>query len=90
MQSKTPKGRIVGFEPVSEPWAEYQLDDGNILRIKIVVTKIIQPEAGQPGPDGKPIPAANPDGTPVYFVQSHNVLQVFTAKEFGEFRRGMR
>ena len=64
------KGTPVGFEPVEEPWSEYILDDGRILRVKLVVTKIIK------DPD-----QLLPDGNPIFNVAHTTVLQVFRPDE---------
>jgi hypothetical protein len=37
---KTKMGELVEIEKSSEPWAEYQLSDGTIFKIKIVMSEI--------------------------------------------------
>jgi len=64
------KGDPVGFEPLKEPWSEYFLDDGKVLRIKLVLTKVVKrPEQ------------LSPDGNPVYAVATSTVVQVFRSDE---------
>lgn len=48
-----PTGRLLEFIAVKEPWSEYQLENGAIVRAKVVMTKVIDP--GQKGDDGKPV-----------------------------------
>jgi len=38
-----PHGKVIGFEPVEEKWNDYILEDGNRLRLKVIVTKTIKP-----------------------------------------------
>ncbi len=49
---KKPRGKLIPFEPVKEPWAEYQLADGNVLRIRYNMIAIY--DTGKKNPDGKP------------------------------------
>ncbi len=61
-------GRVVeaeqiDFEPMKEEWNEYSLSDGNVLRLKIIVTSIFRTEEKDPI-----------TGFPLYFVQSNNVV----------------
>jgi len=42
---KGSKGQMVdaeqlGFTPISEAWSEYKLDDGKIMRIRVVVSEV--------------------------------------------------
>ncbi|MFC2032555.1 hypothetical protein ACFLUS_04235 [Chloroflexota bacterium] len=46
-----------------EDFNEYQLTDGKILRIKMVVTRIIRLEEEKA-----------PDGNPIYLIHSQNVV----------------
>lgn len=62
------QGRQVEGEPVDflirkEDFNEYQLTDGKILKIKMVVTRIIRLEEERA-----------PDGNPIYLIQSQNVV----------------
>jgi hypothetical protein len=62
------QGRQVERQPVDflarkEDFNEYQLADGKILRIKMVVTRIIRLQG-----------ETAPDGNPIYLIQSQNVV----------------
>ena len=56
---------VVGFRASGEHWNEYLLDDGTVLKLKLVVTDVVRVE-GQ----------YDQAGNPVYIVQSTNVLAV--------------
>ena len=62
-QGRQAEGKPVDFLTRKEDFNEYQLDDGKILRIKMVVTRIIRLEG-----------ETAPDGNPVYLIQSQNVV----------------
>jgi hypothetical protein len=62
-QGREVEGKPVDFLIRKEDFNEYQLTDGKILRIKMVVTRIIRLE-GEKGQDGNPI----------YYIQSQNVV----------------
>lgn len=47
----TPK--LLEYVARSEPWCEYELEDGTVLRVRIMVTKII--DLGAFGPEGFPL-----------------------------------
>ena len=70
------KGQPVGFEAVSEPWSEYLLSDGKILRIKLVLTKVVK------NPD-----MIMPDGNPNYGVKTGNIVEVFRSDELPERKK---
>lgn len=53
--------REVEYSTVREGWNEYELDDGNKLKVKLTVSRIIN--------TGK----ENADGTPQY-IFTHNVV----------------
>ena len=55
-------GTDVSYNPIIESWNEYILEDGTTIRLKVIVKRVIRTEA------------RNPDGTPVYFIQSQNVV----------------
>lgn len=63
-------GIELGFEPIREPWSEYELTDGGRVRIRPSVQRIFQllDEDGQP--------AHAPDGSRFLVVQSKNELVV--------------
>ena len=55
-------GTDVSYNTYNEAWNEYMLEDGTTLRLKVIVKRVVRTDA------------YNPDGTPVYIVQSQNVL----------------
>ncbi len=62
-QGRQAEGKPVDFLTRKEDFNEYQLEDGRVLRIKMVVTRIIKLEG-----------ETAPDGSPVYLIQSQNVV----------------
>jgi hypothetical protein len=63
-------GIEIAFDPVKEPWSEYDLTDGGRVRIRPSVQRIFQIL----DEDGKP--ARLPDGSRLLVVQSSNELVV--------------
>ena len=57
----------VPFEPEKEPWNEYELEDGSILRFRIIVIKFF--DTGQIDPL---------TGCPSYVVAHQNILSVIS------------
>ena len=55
-------GERKAYNTISEPWNEYLLEDGSTIRLKLVVKDIIKTDK------------FHPDRTPVYIVQSTNVV----------------
>jgi hypothetical protein len=62
-QGRQVEGESVDFLTRKEDFNEYQLTDGKILKIKMVVTRIIRLEEEK-----------TPDGKPIYLIQSQNVV----------------
>jgi hypothetical protein len=62
-QGRQVEGEPVDFLTRKEDFNEYQLTDGKILRIKMVVTRIV-----------KLTEEKTPDGNPIYLIQSQNVV----------------
>ena len=62
-QGRQVEGNSVDFLTRKEDFNEYQLTDGKVLRIKMVVTRIIKLEEEK-----------TPDGHPIYLIQSQNVV----------------
>ncbi|MBN2076566.1 MAG: hypothetical protein JW762_13540 [Dehalococcoidales bacterium] len=62
-QGRQVEGNPVEFLTRNEDFNEYQLTDGTILKIKMVVTRIIKLEEEKA-----------PDGKPIYLIQSQNVV----------------
>jgi hypothetical protein len=57
------EGEVVGFQSHGEHWNEYLLDDGALLKMKLVVTEVVRLEGHY-----------DAAGNPVYIVHSTNVL----------------
>lgn len=55
----------VGFRSTAEHWNEYFLDDGSVVRVKLVATEICKVEGEY-----------DEDGNPAYVLRSTNVLAV--------------
>lgn len=53
----------VGFQNAREYWNEYLLDDGTIIRLKLVATEVLRVEDMR-----------DQNGNPVYVVKSTNVI----------------
>jgi len=62
-QGRQVEGHPVDFLTRKEEFNEYQLEDGKVIRIKMVVTRIIRLEGEK-----------DPEGNPVYLIQSQNIV----------------
>lgn len=51
------------FQTAGEHWNEYLLDDGSVLRVKIVVTEVMRVEDKYDG-----------QGNPIYITNSTNIV----------------
>ena len=70
MTQKPPLGgKLALFETVKEDWNEYDLADGNTLRLKTVLLKVL--DTG----------TKNPTGEPRYNFQTHIIANVFTPEQ---------
>jgi len=63
-----PDGRIVeaeevNFEPIREDWNIYKLEDGRILKVKLVLVKVYKTSEKDPI-----------TGEPIYIVTSTNIV----------------
>jgi hypothetical protein len=58
-------GTVVTFRSSGEHWNEYLVDDGSVVRIKLVVTDVVRLDDH-----------FDPQGNPVYLVQSTNIMSV--------------
>ncbi|MCL4518793.1 MAG: hypothetical protein M1587_06310 [Thaumarchaeota archaeon] len=70
MQPEMPRGKAVGFKPLAEEWNYYSIDDGYVLGVKVVLTKVLK--TGQ----------TDPSGAPVYVIQHQPAIQVLTREEY--------
>ena len=57
-------GDVVPFTPFNEPWAEYHLEDGSVVRFRSTITQVIKLWDKGEG------------GDPVYVCQSTNQMSV--------------
>ena len=62
-QGRQIDAKSIDFLTRKEDFSEYQLIDGRVLRIKLVVTRILLVEGEK-----------DPEGNPVYVIQSTNVV----------------
>src|SRR6476660_252377 len=63
----------MGFKSLEESWSSYKLEDGTIVRIKLVVSDVFK------------LPAADPlTGLPQLLVKSTNVISVEPATVKGD------
>ena len=60
------EGTIMTFRTAGEYWNEYLVDDGTVIKIKLVATEIVRIDGGHD-------PAT---GDPLYVVKSTNVISV--------------
>lgn len=60
----------IGFRSSGEHWNEYLLDDGSVIRIKLVATSALRVDG-----------MFDDEGNPVYVVQSTNVMNISTPEE---------
>ena len=63
------------FEVVGEPWNEYKLKDGTIVRVKIIVTGVMS------------TPFYGIDGDPVYYVNYQRVSRIVVPPEMRKTRQ---
>lgn len=64
------EGTEIGFRPSGEHWNEYLLDDGTVVRIKLVLTGVVRIDG-----------MYDAEGEPVYFANSTNVMGVSAPDE---------
>ena len=62
-QGRLVDGESIDFMTRKEDFNEYQLADGKVIKIKMVATRII-----------RLLEEKSPDGTPVYLIQSQNIV----------------
>jgi hypothetical protein len=55
----------IEYSAISEPWAQYHLEGGKIVRVKVVLMKVFEVE-------GK----TNDDGTQAYYFQTQALMAV--------------
>ncbi len=60
----------IGFRASGEYWNEYLLDDGTVVKIKVVVTDAMRLDG-----------MYDPEGQPLYVVKSNNIMSVSAPEE---------
>jgi len=60
------KGKLMKIlEDIADCWTKVKLEDGTVLWIKLIVQSVLK------------LDKFNPDGTPIYFIQSTNIIRPF-------------
>ena len=62
INGKLVPGRVVSFNPLVETWNEYTMEDGTVIRMRTIITRVVK------------LAEPSPDGGPNYLVSSNNVL----------------
>jgi hypothetical protein len=70
MLPNMPPSKAVGFKPLAEEWNYYSIDDGYILGVKLVLTKVLKTTQ------------TDPSGSPIYVIQHQPAVQVLTQEEY--------
>jgi hypothetical protein len=70
LQPQMPPSKAVGFKPLAEEWNYYSIDDGFVLGVRVVLTKLLKTNQ------------SDPSGLPVYVTQHQLALQVLTQEEY--------
>lgn len=60
----------LGFQTGGEHWNEYMLDDGSVIKVKLVITNVVRVEDEY-----------DANGLPLYIAQSTNVMAVSAPDE---------
>jgi len=71
MQPQMPPSKAVGFKPLAEEWNYYSIDDGYVLGVRLVLTKVLKTNQIDPS-----------NGAPVYMIQQQPAVQVLTQEEY--------
>ena len=62
-------GTNVDFSEEKEDWNVYKLEEGTTLKVKLVLKGILR------------LKKWNPDGTPIYLIQSQNIVRAVNISE---------
>jgi len=68
-QEDLAEGEDLDFEEQVEGWNVYKLSDGTTLKIKTVLVAV------------KRLKRYNPDGTPIYIIQTQNIVRAVNVPE---------
>lgn len=63
------EGRDVSYNTLREEWNEYLVEDGTTIRLRLIVKRIVRTDKD------------DPNGKPIYVVESTNVLDVRTPED---------
>lgn len=72
MSGVQPQPRVMDFTLLKEGWADYRMGDGNVLRVKLIVSKVVKTGV------------LNPDGTPQYNFMYGATSIVYTQDEYAQ------
>ena len=68
-QGEQVSGQLLDFKTESEDWNKYKTEDGSIVKVKVVVTKIIRADK------------TTPAGEPLYIVNSTTLVDADVSDE---------
>ncbi len=74
-QPQIPKGKPIDFEILGEGYSEYRFGDGNFLRVRLVVKKVLKTDM------------KSPDGLPVYTFEFMPVSTVYSPQDMMDIRK---
>lgn len=60
----------IDFDDIEEPWNEFLLSDGTIVKQKTILTRVMKSKQN------------NPFGEPVYTISSSNNIQIIPGDQF--------
>jgi len=69
----------VGFTPIKEEWNEYKLEDGTILKIKLVLVDVLRTEKYDPI-----------TGDPHYITKSVNIVTAIVPSKLKKLSGGVK
>lgn len=62
---RTIEATVMPFQTSNEPWNEYLVEDGSVIKVKLVTTEVLRVDGEH-----------DPQGNPVYLTQSTNIMAV--------------
>ena len=63
------KGKLIKYVKATESWNEYLLEDGNFLRVKTVIIRLMKTDQ------------LDVEGNPVYGLKTHLLVDVLKSNE---------
>ena len=73
-KEKPPKARILDFKTLREDFNEYELEDGTIVKVKIMLADV------KMAVDDEGKPKLNPDGNPIYHLNFETKVRIIPKK----------